>query len=113
MILFTFIAIRYTTSHISCHFVIIIMFSQPGWVLCDNAICDSEPITEDTANGDISYTKDGKLVPFVKCQCWAPSNSVYSILPEPTTGAGCVFGLKDYGGEAMVRFNLVRLHNFF
>lgn len=65
-----------------------------GWVYCDNAVCSTEPTTE--ANG-----KSYGGVPFVTCQCWQPTNSDYSIVPDPNTGAGCVLGLDNFGGNNM------------
>jgi len=49
----------------------------PGWVYCQDAVCEQEPVMV-----------DGVLV--AKCLCWAPKNTNKSILPTPMGGASCV-----------------------
>jgi len=68
----------------------------PGWVYCQDAVCDQEPVMV-----------DGVLV--AKCLCWAPSNTNSSILPTTMGGASCVantinsaLGLPQ-GGEEMCK----------
>lgn len=66
-----------------------------GWVFCINAICDNTP-TVDTNK------YDGK--PYSKCQCWQPSNTAFSILPDSKKGGGanCVLD-SGPGGEEMCK----------
>jgi len=66
-----------------------------GWVFCINAICDNTPtVDENKYNGK----------PYSKCQCWQPSNTPNSILPDSRKGGGanCVLD-SGPGGEEMCR----------
>ena len=66
-----------------------------GWVFCINAICDNTPTVD-------ASKYDGK--PYSKCQCWQPSNTAYSILPDSKKGGGanCVLD-SGPGGEEMCK----------
>ena len=63
-----------------------------GWVFCINAICDNTPTVDEKYGGK----------PYAKCQCWQPSNTPDSILPDSKKGGGanCVLG-SGPGGQAM------------
>jgi len=64
-----------------------------GWVFCINAICEDTPTIDEQKYG-------GK--PYSKCQCWQPSNTPNSILPDKKKGGGanCVLD-SGPGGEEM------------
>jgi len=63
-----------------------------GWVFCQNAVCDDEPVVD---------PKSGRLV--AKCHCWQPSNTNLSFLPlTHNSGANCVMNAGP-GGEDMCK----------
>jgi hypothetical protein len=60
-----------------------------GWVFCINADCEPEPYYNPSVYG-------GK--PIVKCHCWQPSNTDFSVVPRGKNGgANCVLGEDDFG----------------
>ena len=71
--------------------------TAPGWVFCINAVCADQP----TVDADMYNGK-----PFVKCSCWQPTNTDFSLVPlGPDSGANCALGQDTFaggkGGEEM------------
>jgi len=69
---------------------------EAPWVYCTDAVCDQK-----------QKLKNGVLV--VTCQCWMPTNTMWSIAPKETSGAGCVYNkvkpgsypFSSIGGKGM------------
>jgi hypothetical protein len=60
---------------------------SPGWVFCQNAVCDEVPVK----NGSAWVSN---------CHCWQPTNTDSSILPVTSnSGANCVLDMGPGGQE--------------